>query len=321
VEGVSLRYVRGMRGKTFSQLSHSLTATLQALRARHDVVLVVNVANSPFLWPLKVFGIPGVINVDGLEWERPKWKGMGQRYFRWAARIAAKRATTLITDAEGMRDVYLDLFDSDSEMIPYGAPSGIIPNWAVLNDNGITRGEYFVVLGRLVPDNNGDLIAEEFVRSAVRQQLVVIGDVPYRDRFSQDMKDRFGDDGVRFTGYVTDPRSIQALLEGSRAYVHGHEFGGTNPSLLWAMGAGCRILALDTRFSREVLSDGECGGLFTKQPGALSEMLIRLDREPDYLAGQANAASIRATTAYSWEAVVERYEQVLLRACGAGVPQ
>lgn len=315
VDGVRLVYAPGLRGKNVAQLSHSAGATIHALLTRPDVVLFVNVANGPFAGLLSSCGIPSVVNVDGVEWDRPKWSPLGQRYFRWAATVTARWATCLITDAREMRTIYERSFLRDSMVIAYGAPVGLIPDWDALSRRSLERGGYYLVMGRLIPDNNGELIASEFVRSKSTRKLVILGDVPYAgDPYAERIRKMFASTEVVFTGYVSDQNEVQALLEGCAGYLHGHEFGGTNPSLVWAMGAGCRILALDTRFSREVLEDGRCGGLFTKDCGSLAALIQRMDAGGVGWDALTTSAVERARRSYSWDSIVMEYERVLAAA-------
>jgi glycosyltransferase involved in cell wall biosynthesis len=319
VAGVRLVYVGGLRGKNVAQLSHSALASAHAMASRPDVVLFVNVANGPLAGLLAVVGIPTVVNVDGVEWRRPKWSGLGQKYFRWAASVAARQATELVSDAAEMRALYLELFARDSAMIAYGAPEGVTPDWGALARRNLRRGSYFLVMGRLIPDNNGDLIASEFVRSGSSRRLVILGDVPYvGDPYAEAIRRTFASSDVLFTGYVSDPNEVQALLEGCAGYLHGHEFGGTNPSLVWAMSAGCRILALDTRFAREVLQDDRCGAFFTKEPGSLASLIRRLEADEAGWEHRVAGARKRAATTYSWARIIREYESVLMAAASRG---
>lgn len=315
VDGVRLVYVAGLAGKNVAQLSHSALATLHALSVRPDVVLIVNVANGPFAGLLSVVGVPTLVNVDGIEWLRPKWSRAGQRYFRWAATVAARQAWGLITDAAEMQALYRRLFERDSAMIAYGAPEDLVPDKRALARRGLTPDGYYLVLGRLIPDNNGMLIAAEFARSVPGRKLVIVGDVPYAgDPYAEGIRRTFSSADVVFTGYITDQSEIQALLEGCAGYLHGHEFGGTNPSLVWAMSAGCRILALDTPFSREVLDGDSCGAFFSKEPGSLALLMHQLEVGDPAWEARRTRARERASSHYSWERIVTRYESVLREA-------
>ena len=125
-----------------------------------------------------------------MEWLRPKWKGLGSIYFKWASKIATFFYDQIINDSEEMRKVYLDLFKTDSKVIAYGAairisknPQNLITNLGILK-----QGEYYLVIGRLIPDNNADLIIKGFLKSSSKKKLVIVGDVPYKDAYASDLK-------------------------------------------------------------------------------------------------------------------------------------
>jgi glycosyltransferase involved in cell wall biosynthesis len=123
VNGIHLHYIPTIQTKSLNQIVHSFLSIIHATFSPVNVILVVNLAAGPMGWIPKLTGKKTMMNVDGLEWLRPKWKGLGSRYFRFAARLATKLYDLIITDAEAMRDVYLEEFNKDSTVIAYGAPS------------------------------------------------------------------------------------------------------------------------------------------------------------------------------------------------------
>src|SRR5262249_47801994 len=116
---------------------------------------------------------------------------------------------------------------------------------------------------------------------------------------------------IRFPGYVTDQNLLRELYCNAFAYIHGHEFGGTNPALLKALGFGCCILALDTPFSREVLNNEQHGVYFGKQAGNLAELIARVDHDADQVAALRARSRERIVKRYNWENIANQYETVL----------
>jgi len=306
VNNVRLVYIGTIEGKTTSQFLHSLQAMAHACRKPYDIILTVNAANGPFGLFTRLCGRKTAINVDGLEWLRPKWKGLGARYFYWAAKMATKLYDVVVTDSREMQKIYRSEFNRDTTFIPYGAivqesrPPAHIHQW------GLEPGQYYLIVGRLVPDNNADLIMREFAAANSPCKLVLVGDVPYRDRYAEQIKAAAGERLI-ITGYIRDQETLSELYCHCSAYVHGHEFGGTNPSLLEALAHGCAVCALDTVFSREVLANGEYGLLFTKEPGSLARLLQSAERNPEKLLLLRQKAKQRITAAYNWEAVTGSY--------------
>jgi len=313
VDGVRLAYVPSIERKVLSQLSHSLLATLHlVVAARPDVALYVNSANGPFGWLLRAGGIRSAINVDGLEWLRPKWRGLGARYFRWASSVATRAFDVVVTDANAMADIYHREFGATSTTIAYGANVGFSERPERVRECGVEPGDYYLVVGRLIPDNNGDLIVRGFTGTGIRRKLLVVGDVPYRDAYAAAVR-RTNDARVLFPGYVRDQDLLRELYCNAYVYLHGHEFGGTNPALLNALACGCAIAALDTPFNREVLSDGRHGRLFPKEESAVARLLTTLDANPAAVQALRATARDRIAERYTWERITDQYEAMLQR--------
>jgi glycosyltransferase involved in cell wall biosynthesis len=263
VNGVCLHYIPALELKSFSQLSHSFLSTTHAVFSNYDIYLYVNTANGPFGYITKLFGKKTAINTDGLEWLRPKWKGLGSKYFFWSSKISTKSFDVLISDSFAMADIYKDLFNAQSEVIAYGAKIQYSEGTIEIEKLGLKKDEYYLIVGRLIPDNNADLIVNGFKKSNSKKKLVIVGDVPYKDQYVEEIKKNQSDQ-IIFTGYITNQALLKELYANSYCYFHGHEFGGTNPTLLKALAYGCCILALDTVFSREVLANENYGMYFDK---------------------------------------------------------
>lgn len=309
VNGVHLVYLPTIEKKNLSQFLHSLQSFLHACRRRCDVVLAVNAANGPFGLLTRLRRLPSAINVDGLEWLRPKWSGLGARYFRWAARQATRFFDRVITDSSAMQRIYRREFGAVSTMIAYGADIPPAADASLLERWRLESRDYYLIVGRLVPDNNADLIVREFLASPSRRKLAVVGGDPYGGRYGQALRS-LGDPRLVFTGYVTDAAELAALYQHCFAYLHGHEFGGTNPSLLQALAGGCAVLALDTVFSREVLAGGRHGLFFSKETGNLCALIADAERRGAVLEDLRGRARERIREAYSWEEIAARYRRL-----------
>ncbi|RMF57024.1 MAG: glycosyltransferase, partial [Calditrichaeota bacterium] len=188
----------------------------------------------------------------------------------------------------------------------YGANIRYSQNKDFIYRWGLKEREYYLIVGRLIPDNNADLIVKEFIQSNSNKKLVIVGDVPYRDEYAQRIK-QINDDRLIFTGYVTDQNVLAELYHNCFAYFHGHEFGGTNPTLLKALAYGSAILALDTRFSREVLANGEYGLFFSKKEGDLTRLIHEVETKESILHEFRQKSHKRILENYTWEKITEQY--------------
>jgi glycosyltransferase involved in cell wall biosynthesis len=309
IKGIKLVYIPTIETKILSQPIHSFLSIIHACFKRPHVILVVNSANGPFGLLTKLFRIPTAINVDGLEWLRPKWKGLGSIYFKWASKMATLFYDQIINDSEEMRKVYSKLFQRDSKVIAYGANIRKSKNTELISNWDIKQREYYLVVGRLIPDNNADLIIKGFLKSNSRKKLVVVGDVPYKDYYASNLK-KIKDDRLVFTGYVKDQNILAELYHNCYVYVHGHEFGGTNPTMIKAMAYGCAILALDTVFNHEMLQKGKFGLFFKKEPISLTNQIEYCEKENVLIDELRKESANGITNKYNWDFVTNQYLEV-----------
>ena len=313
--GIDLVYIPTVETKSLSQLIHSFFSMTHACLSDADVILMVNSANGPFGLISRLFGKPTAINVDGMEWLRPKWKGLGAKYFKWASRQATKWYDQIINDSDEMRRVYLDLFDKDSEVIAYGANIRFSKKEQLIKKWNLNKDDYYLVVGRLIPDNNADLIIEGFLSTNSERKLVIVGDVPYQDEYADRLKS-LTDNRLVFTGYVNDQAQLAELYHNAYAYFHGHEYGGTNPTMLKAMAYGSAILALDTVFNREMLQNGQYGLFFDKNSKSVSEIVNNAENGDVQIEKLKENSREGLGQRYDWDVVTEQYLSVFEKLLG-----
>ena len=256
VNGIELVYTPSIETKLLSQIVNSFFSFIHVCFSKTDVILVVNSANGPFGIFTKIFGKKTCINVDGLEWLRPKWKGLGSVYFRLASKLATIFFDEIITDSIEMDRVYRHKFGKKSTVIAYGSTMKIEKKSKILEKFNLQKKQYYLIVGRLIPDNNSKLIIEGFLKSNSNKSIVIVGDVPYNDDYANNIK-LLSSDKVVFAGYVNDQVDLTTLYNNCFGYIHGHEFGGTNPTMINALDLNCQIIALDTVFNREMLENKE----------------------------------------------------------------
>jgi glycosyltransferase involved in cell wall biosynthesis len=312
VNGIKLHYIPCIQTKNLSQWSNSFLSTVHALFYAYDIILYVNSANGIFGPLTKLFRQKTAINVDGVEWLRPKWKGLGAKVFYFSSKMATRWMDVIITDAEAMRNVYLKEFKTDSTVIAYGATASYSTNKELIKKWDLAINDYYLIVGRLIPDNNADLIVKEFIKSKTIKKLVIVGDVPYRDLYAEKIKN-VKDIRLVFTGYVKDQTELAELYLNCFGYFHGHEFGGTNPALLKALAYGCGVIALDTVFNREVLADGKYGIFFSKAETQLCDLIGEVENNPDILNSLRNISRDRITENYTWDKITNQYFELFTK--------
>jgi len=310
-KGVRLIYLPSIETKKLGTPTHTLLCAVDVLFSKVDIVLVMNIVNFAQCAILRLFGQQFAIMVDGQDWKRGKWGRLAKSYFYWCAKHIGRICPRgVITDAEGMRRIYLDEFHTPSACIASGADIEVSTRPEIVREYGLEPFEYYLIASRLVPENNADLIVKAFEQVRSKRLLAIAGTANYRSEFVKQLK-RTKDPRVRFLGHVADPGHMKELHCNVYAYLHGHSLGGINPSLLRALGCGNCILALDTPFNAEPLRG--YGILFAHNANDLAQKLQDVDDHPDLAAEYRRRAPERIREAYSWETITEQYEEFFLR--------
>ena len=304
VNGVNLVYTPSVNSKIFSQLYNSFFSFIHVCFSKNDVVLVLNSANGPFGFITKIFRKKTCINVDGLEWLRPKWKGLGSIYFRLASQLATVFFDKIITDSVEMNKVYIKEFSQQSTVIAYGSTMTETNNKIILDKFNLKKNKYYLIVGRLIPDNNSKLIINSFLKSNSNKTLVIVGDVPYNDDYANSVK-KLSSKKIVFTGYIRNKDYLTTLYKNCYGYIHGHEYGGTNPTMINALNLNCQIFALDTVFNREMLEKKK-SVFFNKN--SITQKLNKFENEyEEFLKENINYVLPKK---YDWDFITNQYLEV-----------
>ena len=303
VNQIDLVYTPSIETKFLSQFVNSFFSFIHVCFSKVDIVFVVNSANGPFGLLTKFFGKKTCINVDGLEWLRPKWKGLGAFYFKVSAKLSTILFDKIITDSCEMNKVYKKKYSKDSSIIAYGSTMIKLNSMNILNKYKIEKNNYFLIVGRLIPDNNSKLIIKGFLNSNSKKKLVVVGDVPYFDSYAEEIK-KINSKKLVLTGYIKDQNSLSELYQNCFGYIHGHEFGGTNPTMINALFLNCQILALDTVFNNEMLENKHVV-FFSKNLKSISNKINIFEREYDNLITKNK--NYKLSKKYDWNNITRKY--------------
>ena len=312
--GMKMRYLPSIEHKFLSTLSHTALSITDASLRGFDLILVVNAANGLFGFIPRIFGKKCVLNVDGMEWLRPKWNRLGKSFFKNSARLGTKFYSEIVTDADEMHRLYAREFGIDSTYIAYGANIETSKNPEVLKDYGVGPSGYYLIASRMIPDNNADLIVEAFVKSGSPKTLLIAGGADYKgnliERAFLDKLKSLSNERVKFTGHISKSGHVKELHCNCFAYVHGHQFGGINPSILKALGFGNLVLALNTPFNAEVLDNGRCGLLYEKNVASLVEKIKFAESHPVEMQQFRALAPARIRERFTWEQITDQYEKL-----------
>lgn len=263
------------------------------------------------------------VNPDGHEWKRSKWNTFIKKYWKLSERLMVKYADLLICDSKNIekyiRNDYKK-YNPSTTFIAYGAD---INKSTLKNDDPkvlewyekhqVKPKDYYLIVGRFVPENNYETMIKEFMKSNTKRDLVLITNVE-KNKFYDQLKEETHfdqDKRIKFVGTVYDTQLLKKIRENAYAYIHGHEVGGTNPSLLEALASTDLNLLLDVGFNREV---GETSVLYwNKSKDNLVRILNRVDMmNPKKIKDYHFEAQSRIQRLYSWEIICKKYQKIFI---------
>lgn len=262
------------------------------------------------------------VNPDGHEWMRAKWSKPVRYYWKISEKLMIKYADLVICDSKNI-ELYIQetyrMFNPNTTYIAYGAEtkkstlteeSPELVDW--YNQHDITKKEYYLLVGRFVPENNYETILREFMKSDSKKDLVIIS--TKNDSLLNELDSTLGfskDSRIKFVGTVYNQELLRKIRENAYGYIHGHSVGGTNPSLLEALGSTDLNLLFNVGFNKECAEDGAL--YWTKENGNLSNLINEADNlmEIDIKAFSMKARK-RIQDHYSWKFISDRYENVFL---------
>lgn len=309
-KGIKKKYLPRIHVKVADTLSHTFFALVHMFFKPPDVVLVMNPANGPLLLIPRLRGTPVAVNVDGLEWKRTKWPKVGRAYYYFASWLCTKIATTVIADSQGMQDFYKERWNCDTYYASYGAYLEKSTRRELLGEYGLEKDDYFVVVARLEPENNTDLIVTAFEKVATDKKLIIVGGTNFKSAYLDHLKAHTKDKRVRFLGGIYDQEHLTEIMCNSFAYVHGHMVGGTNPVLLKALGCGTCVLYIDVDFNAGVVAGA--GIPFPMDADGATAVFQDLVDNPDKVHKYRELAPDRIRDDYTWDMVADAYENLCI---------
>ncbi|OUP39037.1 beta 1-4 rhamnosyltransferase Cps2T [Olsenella sp. An188] len=296
-------------------------------KIEHAIVYVLACRIGPFCahFERQIHRLGGIlyVNPDGHEWMRAKWSAPIRRYWKISEQMMVKHCDLLVCDSKNIeRYIHEEYaaYDPKTTYIAYGAETRRnkladddpkLLEW--LAEKGLSPRSYYLVVGRFVPENNYETMIREFMRSDSKRDFALITNV--NDKFLGELEERThfrSDPRIKFVGTVYDQELLMKVRELAYGYFHGHEVGGTNPSLLEALGSTDLNLLLDVGFNREVAEDAAL--YWTKELGDLAALIGQADAMgEEERAELGRAARQRVADAYSWQHISDKYRDLFQR--------
>ena len=260
------------------------------------------------------------INPDGHEWMRAKWSAPVRKYWKISEQLMTKHCDLLICDSKNIEKYIHDEYGKYNPKTTFIAYCAETRKSKLANDDqkliswykekGLSPKSYYLVVGRFVPENNYETMIREFMKSHSKRDFALITNVS--DKFLEELKEKTHfdqDPRIKFVGTVYDKELLMKIRENAYGYFHGHEVGGTNPSLLEALGSTDLNLLLDVGFNREVAEDAAL--YWNKQPGNLASLIDQADNmNAGEITELGEKSSQRVVEAYSWQHIADEYNRI-----------
>lgn len=260
------------------------------------------------------------VNPDGHEFLRAKWNYFIKKYWKFSEKLMVKHADLLICDSENIESYIQDEYKKNNPKttyISYGAyiadseDAGNYQEW--IDKFNIKKDEYFLIVGRFVPENNYETMIREFMNSNTQKDLVIITD--YQNKLYKKLNVKLNfqkDKRIKFVGTVYDEALLKTIRKNAFAYLHGHEVGGTNPSLLEALGTTKLNLLLNVGFNQEVGLDSCI--YWGKEKNNLKHVIEHVETfDQSYIDELGKNALDRVKNAYNWPKIIKEYEDLFIK--------
>ena len=293
---------------TVGQFIYDFNCILDTRRKKYDIILQLGyTSSSVWGWLLPRRKSIVTTNMDGLEWKRSKFSKPIQSFLKYAERLGVKYSDYLISDSIGIQEHIKNKYDVTSEYIPYGSHVFEQNDEQVISKYNVVAYQYNMLIARLEPENSIETILDGVVLSKVETPFLVIGN--HNTNFGEYLKNKYIEyKNIRFLGGVYDINVLNNLRYYSNLYFHGHTVGGTNPSLLEAMGSNALICANDNIFNKSILGED---ALYFNSLEDVNKCLKKAKKinYKDYTSSNLN----KIKELYSWQKITEQYLNHFLR--------
>ena len=296
-------------------------AYIKANHINNSIFYILGLRIGPFFWlikkKLKRQGIKVIINPDGLEWKRAKWNWIVKKYFKLSELTMINSSDYVVCDSQGILD-YMDSkynIKNKSSYIPYGYNLDTDYDKEgtnqYLSKYGTKTNDFFLIVGRFVPENNYEMIIRAFMQSKTIKKLLIISNYKTTDKFFQKLLrnvDFKNDDRIIFADSIYNKKILNGIRQNAYAYIHGHSVGGTNPSLLESLGNTNINIVYNVNFNKEVVDDY---GLYFDDIPSLIKLIDDLDNISKDEVQRFHKGSIeRLNRIYNWSIVREKHDFV-----------
>jgi len=294
------------RLKTAGQFIYDLNCILDARKRDFDVLLVLGYTSISVWGRLFPKRAAVIINMDGLEWKRNKYAGKVRHFLFYAEKLAVKFCDYFVADSLAIQKYLQSKYDVPSTFIAYGAEIPGTPDESHLTVRGLAKFNYFLIIARMEPENNIEMVLDGFASSNSNKKMIVVGNAT--NHFGIHLQNKYRDDPrIQFLGAIYDKDQLHCLKAFTSLYFHGHSAGGTNPSLLEAMASGALIAANNNEFNVSLLQKDAYYFLDADEVRQLVEKKSRDQKDIEMISN--NLAKIREK--FTWPKIIDQYAEFI----------
>jgi glycosyltransferase involved in cell wall biosynthesis len=290
---------------TAGQFIYDLNCIIDARKRNFDILLFMGYTSSSIWRMLFPKNTVIVSNMDGLEWKRSKYSRPVQKFLKYAEKLAVKHSHFHIVDSTEIRRYFKDKYEVNCQYIPYGASLSREEQSGVLNAYGLTPKNYFLLMARMEPENNIEMVLQGFHETDSPHKFLVIGNTT--NAYGKYISRKYAKDArIRFPGAVFDQDRVHTLRKNAALYFHGHSVGGTNPSLLEAMASKTLIAAHNNSFNKAILLEN---AFYFSDIHEVKKLIAHYGTETGAEWADNNFNKINSD--FNWESVVDLYDNFL----------
>lgn len=307
-QGINRIHIPVTQGGALGTVVFDWKVTLHAC-AQQGLFLTLGYNTAIFNLLQRLKGQINLINMDGIEWRRDKWGAIAKTWFWLNERAGCWMGNHLVADHPKIKEHLATRVCADKiTMIPYGGDEVVGAEEILLERYGLERGRFSVIIARPEPENSFLEMVRAFSAKLRNHRLVVLGNFePNSNPYHKQVMDAASSE-VAFPGAIYETGVVQALRFYCRFYLHGHRVGGTNPSLVEALGAGCAVIAHDNLFNRWVT---ESGAAYFKDEPSCAALFDRLLTDDSALEHMKAASITRFHQRFTWNQILLQYEKLL----------
>jgi len=287
--------------KSAGQFIYDLFCIFDSRKHKFDIIYQLGYTSSSVWFRLHPKKTIIITNLDGFEYKRAKYNFIVKRFLRLAENLAIKHSNILVVDSVPIKDYVKKKFNVEAKYFPYGSDIFNGPDESIVTALNLKPNQYCLLIGRFQTDNNIETIIKAYLKTDSDFPLVLIGN--YKNAYGEFLVKKYMDDRIMFLGPVYDKVQLNNLRFYSNIYFHGHSAGGTNPSLLEAMGASCLICAHNNPYNKDVLKEN---AFYFNSEADIANLLKKMHKKEEFKTWiDNNLNNIKLN--YNWNTIIETY--------------